>query len=63
MSELVVPSEQLELLEKEIELLSNKLTGDMFEDMELKDKIHNLQMQIDGVRPMDSSIECIGCGS
>jgi hypothetical protein len=36
---------------------------DMFTDMDIKDKIHNLKMQIEGVRPMDSYIECVGCGS
>ena len=50
-------------LEKEIEELEAQLTGDMFEDMETKDKIHNLQMQLKGVKPMDSSIDCVGCGS
>ncbi len=50
-------------LEAEIAALTAQLTGDMFADMDLKDKIHNLQMQLDGVRPMDSYIECVGCGS
>ena len=48
---------------EEIEELEAQLTGDMFEDMETKDKIHNLQMQLKGVKPMDSSIDCVGCGS
>ncbi len=50
-------------LSQEIEDLKNQLTGDMFKDMDLKDKIHNLEMQLKGVKPMDSSIDCIGCGS
>ena len=29
----------------------------------IKDKIHNLQMKISGVKPTDSHIDCIGCGS
>ena len=55
--------ERKEQIEAEITELTAKLTGDMFVDMDLKDKIHNLQMQLEGVRPMDSYIECVGCGS
>ena len=47
----------------EIEKLEASLTGNMFEDMDTKGKIHNIQMKVDGVRPSDSSIECVGCGS
>jgi hypothetical protein len=50
-------------LEKEIETLNAQLTGDMFEDMDIRDKIHNLKMKLTGTRPMDSQIECVGCGS
>lgn len=50
-------------LQKQIEELERQLTGDMFADMEIKDKIHNLQMKIDGVKPEDSHFDCIGCGS
>ena len=50
-------------LSNEIEDLKSRLTGDMFADMEIKDKIHNLEMQLKGIKPMDSSIDCIGCGS
>jgi hypothetical protein len=50
-------------LQKEIDELERQLTGDMFADMEIKDKIHNLQMKIDGVKPEDSHFDCIGCGS
>ena len=53
----------MEDLRKEIEELEKQLTGDMFVDMDIKDKIHNLQMKIDGVKPTDSHIDCIGCGS
>jgi len=43
--------------------LEKKLTGDMFADMEIKDKIHNLKMSLNGTKPSDSYIDCIGCGS
>jgi hypothetical protein len=52
-----------ETLEHEINELRAQLSGDMFKDMDIKDKIHNLSMKLNGVRPMDSAIECVGCGS
>ena len=52
-----------EALQAEIQELESKLTGDMFADMEIKDKIHNLKMKLNGTRPMNSEIECVGCGS
>jgi hypothetical protein len=33
------------------------------EQLELKDKAHNIKMELNGVKPQDSYIECIGCGS
>ena len=50
-------------IEQEIAALETQLTGDMFKDMEIRDKIHNLKMKLTGTRPMDSQIECVGCGS
>ncbi|MDG1332040.1 MAG: hypothetical protein P8P74_06910 [Crocinitomicaceae bacterium] len=52
-----------ESLQQEINALQAKLTGDMFSDMDIKDEIHNLEMKLKGVKPMDSHIDCIGCGS
>lgn len=52
-----------EAIQAEITALEAKLTGDMFSDMEIKDKIHNLKMKQNGTRPMNSEIECVGCGS
>ena len=43
--------------------LEAKLTGDMFNDMNIKDEIHNLQMKLNGTKPTDSHFDCIGCGS
>ena len=50
-------------IEQEIKALNEQLTGDMFKDMDIRDKIHNLKMKLTGTRPMDSQIECVGCGS
>ncbi|HAS46759.1 MAG TPA: hypothetical protein DCS93_40115 [Microscillaceae bacterium] len=47
----------------EIEELKSQLTGKLFEDMEIRDKIHNLEMKLNGVKPMNSEIDCIGCSS
>ncbi len=51
------------VLTEEIKALESQLSGDMFADMEIRDKIHNLKMKLNGTRPMDSSVDCIGCGS
>ena len=50
-------------IEREIEELKGQLTGNLWDDMDLKGKIHNLEMKLKGVKPMDSAIDCIGCGS
>lgn len=55
--------EQKTALEQEIERLKELLTGNMFEDMDNRDQIHNLEMQLNGTKPMDSHFDCIGCGS
>lgn len=43
--------------------LNSQLTGDMFQDMEIKDQIHNIEMKINGTKPTDSHFDCVGCGS
>ncbi len=50
-------------LTTEIKTLEGKLTGEMFQDMDLRDKIHNLKMKLNGVKPGNQEIECVGCGS
>jgi len=50
-------------LAQQINELKEKLTGNMMEDMELRDQIHNLEMKLKGVKPEDSHFDCIGCGS
>jgi len=56
-------TEQKAALEQEIQRLKDSLTGNMFEDMDTRDQIHNLEMQLSGTKPMDSHFDCIGCGS
>lgn len=53
----------MEDIKKEIEELKSKLTGNMLEDMDIRDKIHNLEMKLSGTKPTDSSFECFGCGA
>jgi len=55
--------EQIEIWKKEVETLKSSLTGNMFADCDIMDKIHNLEMKINGVKPTDSHFDCIGCGS
>ena len=50
-------------IDAEIRELEGQISGDMFKDMEIRDKIHNLKMTLQGVRPMNSDFECVGCGS
>ena len=53
-------------LEAELAVIDKILTFEnpTFEQqLELKDKAHNIKMQLNGVKPQDSYIECIGCGS
>ena len=50
-------------VQAKIDHLKSQLTGDMFQDMDLKDQIHNLEMKANGVKPMDTHIDCVGCGS
>lgn len=35
-------------------------TSDFGEQMEIADKIHNIKMKMNGTRPSDSFIECVG---
>jgi hypothetical protein len=58
----MTPEERKEV-EKAIESLSGKLTGEMFQDMRIKDSIHNLEMELKGIKPTDSHFDCVGCGS
>ena len=46
-----------------VEFLKEQITGDMFSDMDVKDEIHNLEMKINGTKPEDTMIDCVGCGS
>jgi septation ring formation regulator EzrA len=55
--------ETTQTIQEQINALEAQLTGEMFADMEIKDEIHNLRMKLNGVKPMDSHIDCIGCGS
>jgi hypothetical protein len=56
-------TEQKIAIEQEIENLKSNLKGDMLQDMEARDRIYNLEMQLKGVKPIESQFECFGCGS
>jgi len=50
-------------IQEEIKRLQGKLTGDMFKDMDVKHRIHKLEMKMNGVKPNDSHFECVGCSA
>ena len=58
-----VPGKQLRGLEEAMSALREKVAGNMFADMEIRDEIHNLERQLKGVKPLDSHFDCVGCGS
>lgn len=43
--------------------LEKSQTDDFVVQMEIADKIHNIEMKINGVKPSSSEIDCVGCGS
>lgn len=53
----------MEEIQAQITQLESQLTGDMFQDMDIRDKIHNLKMKLNGTKPINSEIDCVGCGS
>ena len=50
-------------IHNQIQSLELQLTGNMFNDMEIKEKIHNLKMKANVCKPINSEIDCVGCGS
>ncbi len=51
--------------ENQVADLESKMskTEDFVEKIELADQVHNIKMKLNGVKPTDSHIDCIGCGS
>ena len=50
-------------IQAKIIALEMTLTGNLMLDMDVKDKIHNLKMQLNGTKPSNTEIDCVGCGS
>lgn len=52
-------------IDGQIAELKSKLTGDMMQDMEIKDQIHALEMKKNNVNPNDSCDidSCDSCGA
>ena len=40
-----------------------KQTSDWMKSLEIQDRIHNIEMILNDIKPTDSSIDCEGCGS
>lgn len=56
--------EERRLLELKIEELNSQKEGKTWmQRLEIDDAIHNIKMKLNGVKPTDSHIDCIGCGS
>lgn len=52
-------------LEEEIKSLEAQKENavSFVEELDIAEKIYNIQMKLNGVKPTDSHIDCIGCGS
>ena len=48
-------------IREQIYLLKQKLSGNMMQDMEIRDQIHKLEMQLNKVKPNNNHITCVGC--
>jgi hypothetical protein len=51
-----------ELLER-LDELRDALTGDMIADMNIRNEMHQIEMELNETRPQDSYFECENCGS
>ncbi len=59
-------TQQDELIREEIAQLKATLTGDLFQDMELQQKIYELKVQLNPeivANPELDDDECLSCGS
>ena len=50
-------------IKQQLKELKKQLTGDIFKDLEIRNKIHTLEMKINNVKPTDRHIDCVGCGA
>lgn len=56
--------EKKELINKaQVLKMKKEKIDDWMEQMSIADEIHNIEMKLNGVKPTDSHIDCIGCGS
>lgn len=49
------------MIEEQIKELESQLTGDMMKDMEIRDKIHELQMKQKNITPQSCEVDCENC--
>ncbi len=49
-------------MEEQIKELEDQLTGEMMHDMDIRQKIHELQMEKNEVEPNTDFFQCIDCG-
>ena len=56
-------SDEIKIILDTIEGLKSRLSGNMIQDMNIREEIHNLEMKLNGTKPIDSHMDCFGCGS
>lgn len=54
---------KMDEMKKKVAELEEQLTGDMEKDMDIRDEIHKIKMNINGVTPTSLKFECVNCGS
>jgi hypothetical protein len=55
--------EEMEVLVDKYELIKDNSSYSFIAKLDILDEIHNIKMKLNGVKPMDSHVDCIGCGS
>ncbi len=54
---------EIKSLSDKYELMRDDETYSFMDKLAVLDDIHNIKMKLNGVKPMDTHIDCIGCGS
>lgn len=55
--------EEMEVLVDKYERIKDNSSYSFIAKLDILDEIHNIKMKLNGVKPMDSHVDCIGCGS
>ncbi|QDP68185.1 MAG: hypothetical protein Unbinned1473contig1000_63 [Prokaryotic dsDNA virus sp.] len=55
--------ERMSSLVDKYESIKDNSSYSFMDKLDLLDEIHNVKMKLNGVKPMDTHIDCVGCGS